>query len=81
MLPLGTICLIKNVSPYSIMSNESYKKSFPILICPCSIPKIQRIIITDQLTRGLVLVMYENDKSKISVIAEKDLDPISLKTY
>jgi hypothetical protein len=73
MKAVGTICIIKKVSPFSIEENERFKKTFRRLICPCSIPAIQRIIITDKLPHNLDLVQYIDDKTKLSVISDNDI--------
>lgn len=69
----GAICMISELSAYSVIKYEQFKTSIPELVCPCHIRPTQRLIIEELVSGGLALVSYQNKPDKLSVILLKDL--------
>ena len=69
----GAICMISELSAYSVVKYEKFKASIPELICPCHIKVTQKLIIEVLISGGLALVSYQDKPDKLSVILLKDL--------
>lgn len=75
----GAICMISELSAYSVVKYEKFKASIPELICPCHIKVTQKLIIEEFISGGLALVSYQDKPDKLSVILLKDLRLVSEK--
>lgn len=75
----GAICMISELSAYSVVKYEKFKTSIPELICPCHIKATQKLIIEELISGGLALVSYQDKPDKLSVILLKDLRLVSEK--
>jgi hypothetical protein len=73
----GAICMITEVSAYSVVKYENFKNSIPELTCPCHIKSTQKLVIEELISGGLALVSYLNKPDKLSVILLKDLRLVS----
>lgn len=73
----GAICMISELSAYSVIKYEQFKTSIPELVCPCHIKPNQKLIIEELVSGGLALVSYQNKPDKLSVILLKDLRLVS----
>ena len=69
----GAICMISELSAYSVIKYEQFKTSIPELVCPCHIKLTQKLVIEELVSRGLALVSYQDKPDKLSVILLKDL--------
>ena len=69
----GAICMISELSTYSVVKYEQFKTSIPELVCPCHIKVTQKLIIEELISGGLALVSYQDKPDKLSVILLKDL--------
>ena len=75
----GAICMISELSAYSVIKYEQFKTSIPELVCPCHIKLTQKLVIEELVSGGLALVSYQDEPDKLSVILLKDLRLVSEK--
>ena len=75
----GAICMISELSAYSVIKYEQFKTSIPELVCPCHIRLTQKLVIEELVSGGLALVSYRDKPDKLSVILLKDLRLVSEK--
>ena len=69
----GAICMISELSAYSVIKYEQFKTSIPELVCACHIKLTQKLVIEELVSGGLALVSYQDKPDKLSVILLKDL--------
>lgn len=72
-LTKGAVCMVSELSAYSVVKYEHFKTSIPELICPCHIKSTQKLVIEELISGGLALVSYQDKPEKLSVILLKDL--------